>query len=68
MALLLFVFLFEVIQFVRNCLCWTAFSAGLASVADLTLSSVGYMAKIAGKAVWCCIGAGNGKEWESPCE
>lgn len=65
-ALLLFVFLFEVIQFVRNCLCWTAFSAGLASVADLTLSSVGYMAKLAGKAVWCCTVLEMGKSGRAP--
>lgn len=61
-VLVLVGFLFEVIQFVENCLCWIAFSAALTSVAELTLGSIGYMAELAGKAVlWCCIGAGSGR-------
>lgn len=61
-----FVLLFEVIQFVANCLCWTALSAGLASVADLTLSSIGYMAELAGKAAWCCMVLEMGKSGRAP--
>lgn len=43
------------IQFVEDCSNWIAFSAGLVCLADLTLSSVGYVAKLAGKAVWYCV-------------
>lgn len=50
-VLVLVGFLFEVIQFVENCLCQIAFSAALASVADLTLGSIGYMADLVRKAV-----------------
>lgn len=46
-VLVLLGFLFEVLQFVENCLYWIALSAGSASVADLTLSSIGYVAKLA---------------------
>lgn len=43
------------IQFVENCSYWIAFSAGLVCLADLTLGSVGYVAKLAGKAVSYCV-------------
>lgn len=65
-VLVLVGFLFEVIQFVGNCLYWIAFSARLASLADLTLSSIGYVAKLAGKAVWCCMVLEMGKSGRAP--
>lgn len=45
----------EVIQLVENRSYWIAFSAGLVCLADLTLSSVGYVAKLAGKAARYCV-------------
>lgn len=65
-VLVLVGFLFEVIQSVGNCLYWDAFSAGLAWVADLTLSSVGCVAELAGKAVWCCMVLEMGKSGRAP--
>lgn len=59
-------FLFEVIQSVLDCLYWIAFSAGLASVADLTLSSAEYVAELAGKVVWCCMVLEMGKSGRAP--
>lgn len=59
-------FLLEVIQFVGNCLYWIAFSAGLASLADSKQHWI--RGKISRKGSVVLHGAGNGKEWESPCE
>lgn len=51
----LFWTLIEVMQFVEACSCWIAFSGALVCLADLTLSSVGYVAKLAGKVAWYCM-------------
>lgn len=54
----------ELIELVENDSYWIAFSAGVFCfffLIGLTLSSAGCVAKLAGKAAWCCVGMEMGR-------
>lgn len=56
----------ELIELVENDLYWIAFSAGVLFFLffffiGLALSSAGCVAKLAGKAAWCCVGMEMGR-------